>query len=194
MNILKREYHKNGELCSVANVVDNLFEGTEKIFHPNGQLQCKHVYVNGRVIDGTVAVLRPDSTLDCIEYWKDGYCRCFTRNKVLICEFGLFNGKFRGRYKNYYENGSVNEEVCYNEYGRDGMYKAYDYNGQLIEETWPRRRIAKVILRGVENTGEFFCEKTAFLEEKEQKRKIFLVCILILLIFGIQNAIFFFVR
>lgn len=158
VNILKREYHKNGELCSVANVVDNLFEGTEKLFHPNGQLQCKHVYVNGRVIDGTVAVLRPDSTLDCIEYWKDGYCRCFTRNKVLICEFGLFNGKFRGRYKNYYENGSVNEEKS--RYGS-------------IFSPWPRRRIAKVILRGVENTGEFFCEKTAFLEEKEQKRKIF---------------------
>ena len=54
---------------------------------------------------------------------------------ILNSEVFMLNGKKEGMYKSYYKNGQLMNEINYIDDKKEGIYKSYFLNGQLMVET-----------------------------------------------------------
>lgn len=86
-----KEYYPSGALCSTATYREGLLDGPRIMTFENGLRICRHVFRDGRVIDGFVPVFGRDGSLAFSEYWEKGRCRCYDRSNRLYREFGMLN-------------------------------------------------------------------------------------------------------
>jgi antitoxin component YwqK of YwqJK toxin-antitoxin module len=114
-----KEYREDGTLQWEYTFVDNKREGVTRGWHDNGQLKYE-------------------------KFWKDGkrlQYGSYITNKVYHENGQLYQTyKYEGSKmvnKEWYENGILGCEINYKDDVKDGLWRFYNENGQLEEEsTW----------------------------------------------------------
>jgi len=76
-----------------------------------------------------------DSGKKTAEKPKDNVVRSYDKNKRLVSEVPMKDGKRHGLARTYYTNGKVNLEMPYVEDSREGTSKKYYESGLLYQET-----------------------------------------------------------
>ena len=130
-----RRYYESGALHLKATFRNDLLEGPEEEYYENGQLRECRVYSLGLVADSTVTVMNEDGSLSETEEWKDGYCRSFGADRKLRSEFKLYNGRYEGTYRAYFENGKVRNTVNFQMGVAQGEACEYGEDGSLVRKS-----------------------------------------------------------
>lgn len=133
LQITYREGKKNGIRITYRenerieeNFTDDLKQGITSYYYPGGELKKTVFYIDG--LEEEIAK----------EYAKDGritqlitYKRGFISNRERINRFDN-EGKKHANWKYFYENGSLKLECIYKHGLKNGYYKEYDPEGNLL--------------------------------------------------------------
>ncbi len=105
-----KRYHKNGELRTIGNYLNDNKEGEWKNYYNNGQLNYIGKFTNDK----------PER--EHKRYYENGQVANI---------YNYINGKKEGEWKTFYENGQLKELRTYKNDEPIGEYKDYFDNGQL---------------------------------------------------------------
>lgn len=107
-----RYYSDNGKLILVEDNKDGKVDGWSRVYNPlNGKVSEETMYVQGK---------------------RQGEGRHYSDNGILIMECRYDDDKLNGIARVYYPNGAIKEEGAFKAGAKDGIWKAYDLDGNVI--------------------------------------------------------------
>jgi antitoxin component YwqK of YwqJK toxin-antitoxin module len=106
--------------------VNGVKEGTSYYYFPTGELKLMVFYKNGKK-QGLSREFNRDSTLVAVEVYNENYLINKERLNRTDAE-----GRKQGTHREYYENGSIKNEVHYLDGQLHGYYREFDGRGDLL--------------------------------------------------------------
>ena len=155
-----RRYYENSTLKSLLVYSDDGRKAEAIIYHPNGYIASKGVYINqkkegkwqffseltngymiseenysGNNRNGISLKFYPDSTVaervSYINNIKQGEWIQYYPNGAICLKSNYLDGAINGRYEVWYENGSIQFSGQYKNNTRDGLWNIYTRDGTL---------------------------------------------------------------
>ncbi len=123
-NGIRRSYMEN-EIVE-ENFANDIKQGNTLYFYPDGNLRMKVPFVNG-IEDGMAYEYDHDGTIITMIEYKRG----FIVNRDRINRRDRNNLK-QGRWVYFYDNGYIRMEGAYRDDMKNGYFKQYDRNGNLV--------------------------------------------------------------
>lgn len=123
-----RKTYRDDEII-VESFENDLKEGLTTFYYPDGTVKKTVPFVNG-LEHGNAFEYSDDGRIITLEEYRRG----FIINRENINRYGR-NGLKQGRWKYFYEDGSLKEEGSFRNDKKDGFFKTYDRNGNLLELT-----------------------------------------------------------
>ena len=123
-NGIRTTYRENERI--EENFIDDLKQGITSYYYPEGELKKTVIYVNG-LEEGIAKEYAEDGRITQLITYKKG----FISNRERINRFDN-EGKKHGNWKYYYKNGTLQLECIYKHGLRNGYYKEYDIEGNLL--------------------------------------------------------------
>lgn len=132
-----KEFHDDGKkIFKIDNYVNGLREGLSKTFYDNGNLITEVNYSNGKKEGEVINYYKGGKIKGKLTYLHNkqvGPFSLYFENEKLGSE-GFFTneGKKTGIWKNYFADGTLNEEIDYNA-ASEIKTTIYDRNGKVVE-------------------------------------------------------------
>jgi antitoxin component YwqK of YwqJK toxin-antitoxin module len=155
-----RRYYENSILKSLLVYTADGIRAEATIFHPNGNISSKGVYINqkkegkwqffseitkgyliseeyysGNARNGISMKFYPDSTIaekvTYINNLKQGEWIQYYPNGVICVKSNYLNGLINGKYEVWFETGSIQFSGQYKNNVRDGLWNIYTRDGSL---------------------------------------------------------------
>lgn len=123
-NGLRTTYRENEKI--EENFIDDLKQGITKYYYPGGELKKTVMYTDG-LEEGIAKEFAEDGRITQLITYKRG----FISNRERINRYDS-EGKKHGNWKYFYENGNLQLECIYKHGLRNGYYKEYDIDGNLL--------------------------------------------------------------
>jgi len=108
--ILKKEYHKNGQLKEVGALIDSVMQGYWIGYDSLGRKNSECIYLDNE-LNGPF-----------ILYYENG-------NKMI--EGYMVNNAWEGERIWYFWNGNIQDKGAFNNVGKDGIWEYYTEDGML---------------------------------------------------------------
>lgn len=137
---MQRKYYDTGELKSEVFVIDGKKEGKCKVYYSNGNINVICNYVNNKLNGEYINYFcnTPGQIYD-IGYFLDGKrqgeCKRYYDNGQLLEIYYCVNNKRHGEYLSYYRDGTMLQNINYNNGRKDGLVQNYNTIDD-ITETW----------------------------------------------------------
>lgn len=123
-NGIRTTYRENEKV--EENFIDDLKQGITSYYYPEGELKKTVFYVDG-LEEGIAKEYAEDGRITQLITYKKG----FIANRQRINRFDR-NGKKHGNWKYFYENDNIKIECIYKHGLKNGYYKEYDIEGNLL--------------------------------------------------------------
>ena len=128
-NGIGTEWYENGQLKTQGHYKNNCVIGLWRKYSSNGQLIWEYNYAENNSEHCYYPFKKG------VNYRKDGLCREWTKNGVLIKEINWSNNKEDGLCRKWHKKGAeLREEGNYIEGKKDGLWRWRHENGQLSSE------------------------------------------------------------
>jgi uncharacterized protein len=133
VSIEYKKDHKNGlrttyklDETIAENFVDDIKQGLTTYYYPDGKIRLIIPFING-LEQGISKEFAKDGTVVTYIEYKKGFI--VSRERINRKDR---NGLKQGRWKFFYENGLVKLDGVYKDDKKNGYFKDYDENGQLL--------------------------------------------------------------
>ena len=123
-NGIRKTYQKDEVVA--ANFVDDVKQGLAINYYPDGKIKKKTIYIDGRE-EGFTKEYAQDSRVITITEYKKG----FIINSEYINRFR--EEQKHGVWKGFFDNENTKTECEYSYGKKNGYYKEFDINGNLIK-------------------------------------------------------------
>jgi antitoxin component YwqK of YwqJK toxin-antitoxin module len=123
-NGIRTTYRENERI--EENFIDDLKQGITSYYYQEGMLKKTVIYVDG-LEEGIAKEFAEDGRITQLITYKKG----FISNRERINRFDN-EGKNHGNWKYFYDTGSLKRECIYKHGLKNGYYKEYDIDGNLI--------------------------------------------------------------
>lgn len=123
-NGIRTTYKPEGRI--EENFVNDIKQGNTNTYYADGKLRMFVPFVNG-LEDGISKEFSPDGTVITFLEYKKGFM--VSRERINRKDR---NGLKQGRWKFFYDNGIVKLDGVFKDDRKNGYFKEYDENGQLL--------------------------------------------------------------
>lgn len=133
---LNKTFSPNGVVIATGTYLDQKKDGEWHYYSEHGKLILVECYIEGEV-DGWSRVYNPlngkvsEETM-YVQGRRHGEGRHYSDNGILIMECQYADDNLNGPAKVYYPTGAIKEEGAFKAGAKDGIWKAYDLDGNVI--------------------------------------------------------------
>lgn len=107
----RMSYYESGMLFREIDMVGEIPEGLEVVYHENGQVQTRTIYEKGMAKDGPVNCFDEDGTPSLFGHWENNTCKCYSEDGTLLVKAAYYRDMRNGYSIDY--SGENPKEVYY---------------------------------------------------------------------------------
>lgn len=135
---LNKTYASNGRLIASGYFLNQKKEGEWRYYaEGTGKLILTEEYDKGK-LNGWSRMFNPDNERIAEETYfvegeKEGECRQYFDNGLLMAQYAYHENELNGPAKTYYPNSMIKEEGDYLNGSKNGVWKTYNEDGDIIQ-------------------------------------------------------------